>query len=120
MYKRIEQIFTASGLSQTRIAERLKVSRSFVSQMCRGVKIPSDRTISGICQEFNVNEHWLRTGEGEMFIAQTREDEISAFMGDLLRCEPDFRHRLIAVLAKLTPDEWELLEAIARRLNDEQ
>lgn len=28
----------------------------------------TDRILYDICREFNVNEFWLRTGEGEMFI----------------------------------------------------
>ncbi|MGN1251100.1 MAG: XRE family transcriptional regulator, partial [Candidatus Spyradocola sp.] len=28
---------------------------------------PLDSTIASICREFNVNETWLRTGEGSMF-----------------------------------------------------
>ena len=31
------------------------------------LRIPN-RTLYDICREFNVNEHWLRTGEDEMFI----------------------------------------------------
>ena len=37
-----------------------------------GKNNPSVQTVALICREFGVNEHWLRTGEGEMF-EQTRE-----------------------------------------------
>nr|DAV13872.1 MAG TPA: hypothetical protein [Caudoviricetes sp.] len=36
-------------------------------------------------------------------------------MGDILKGEPDFRRRLIAVLARMTPVEWEMLE---RKMNE--
>lgn len=78
--------------------------------------MPSDRTIADIRREFNVNEHWLRTGEGEMFVKLSRGEEISAFIGDILSGEPDFRSRLIAALARLTPDQWKQLEGIADTL----
>lgn len=51
-----------------------------------------------------------------MFIQKTRETEISAFVGDILKGEPDFRQRLISVLARMTPEQWALLEQIATAL----
>ena len=81
--------------------------------------MPSDRTILDICREFDVNEHWLRTGEGEMFIQKSPGDEVSAFVGNILRGEPDFRQRFITVLARMTPDEWKLLERTVLDLAEE-
>lgn len=114
--ERISALISALGLKKTAFADKLNVSQAFVSQLCSGVKQPSDRTIADICREFNVNEHWLRTGEGEMFIKLSRGEEISAFMGDILSGEPDFRARLIAALSRLTPEQWKQLEGIADTL----
>ena len=114
--ERISALISALGLKKTAFADKLNVSQAFVSQLCSGVKQPSDRTIADICREFNVNEHWLRTGEGEMFIKLSRGEEISAFMGDILSGEPDFRARLIAALSRLTAEQWKQLEGIADTL----
>lgn len=113
---RISHIIHEIGLTKTAFAKRLNVSQPFVSQMISGVSMPSDRTIADIRREFNVNEHWLRTGEGEMFIKLSRGEEISAFMGDILSGEPDFRARLIAALSRLTAEQWKQLEGIADTL----
>ena len=78
-----------------------------------------DATIKSICREFDVNEEWLRTGEGEMFTQMSRTDEISAFVGNILRGEPDFRQKFISVLARMTPDEWQLLEKKVLELSEE-
>ena len=81
---------------------------------------PIDAVITLICREFNINESWLRTGEGEMMKPVSRDEEISSFMGDVMRGESeDFRRRLVAVLAKLDASEWELLENMALKLADE-
>ena len=80
---------------------------------------PSAAVISLICKEFNVSETWLRTGEGEMFIPQTRDEEIAAFMGDILQDKPDFRQKFISVLARMTPEEWAILEKKVLELADE-
>ena len=47
----------------------------------------------------------------------SRDQEIAAFMGDVMASETDdFRRRLMAVLAKLDVAEWELLEKMALKL----
>lgn len=118
--ERIKKVIEAKGIKKTAFAERLNVSQAFVSQLCSGVSQPSDRTISDICRVFGVSETWLRTGEGEMLVPVTRDEQIASFMGDLLSGTPDFRCRLIAVLARLSEDEWKMLEKIANMLLEEE
>ena len=62
--KRIEQIRKEAKLSQEDFGNRLRITRSSISRLESGINNPSDQTISLICKEFNVNEEWLRTGEG--------------------------------------------------------
>lgn len=118
--ERIKKVIEAKGIKKTTFAERLNVSQAFVSQLCSGASQPSDRTISDICRVFGVSETWLRTGEGEMLVPVTRDEQIAAFMGDLLSGTPDFRCRLIAVLARLSKEEWKMLEKIANMLLEEE
>lgn len=117
--ERISKIVDESGLTKTAFANKLNLTQQYVSNLCLGRKTPSERTITDICREFDVNEVWLRTGEGEIFIHKTRTDEITAFVGDILRGEPDFRQRFISVLARMTTDEWKILEAKVLELADE-
>ena len=72
---RITLIIKNSGLTKTKFAEKLNLSQPFVSKIANGLAIPSDRTIADICREFNVNENWLRTGEGEMFLRLNNDEE---------------------------------------------
>ena len=95
--ERINYLIKSLGMKKTAFAEKLNVSQAFVSQLCSGVKQPSERTIQDICTKFNVNEEWLRTGEGEIFIRLSRNDEISKFVGELMKEEEDsFKNRLNA------------------------
>lgn len=119
MNTRIQQIIIKKGINKTEFARKIKVSQAYVSQLCSGTKTPSDRTIADICREFDVNEYWLRTGEGDMFIQRSRGDQISAFVSDILNGPPDFRQRFISVLSRMTPEEWDLLEKKILELADE-
>ena len=120
MNERIKQLISSMNIKRAEFARRLSLSQPFVSELCSGAKAPSDRTILDICREFGVSETWLRTGEGEMFIHLSRDEEIAAFMGRVMKGEqPDFRRRLSAVLSKLDTEEWELLEKMAQKLVEE-
>lgn len=119
MNERIKELRKALNLTQQDFAEKIGVKRNTIAQYEIGRNLPIDAVITSICREFNVNEEWLRTGEGEMFIHRTRDDELSAFFGDLLSGQSDFKRRLIAVLSRLDESEWEMLEKMADKLMDE-
>ena len=63
--ERIGKILSCTGMTKTAFAERLSVSQQYISKVVKSGN-PSDMLIAAICHEFNVSEHWLRTGEGEM------------------------------------------------------
>jgi len=109
--ERIKTVVSKSGLTKTAFAERLNITQAYVSALCLGKKTPSDRTIIDICREFNVNETWLRTGEGEMFVQQDREGEIMLMVQKLLSGKSsDFKARFISVLTGLKEEQWLVLE----------
>ena len=117
--ERINAIIREKGMTKTAFADRINVSQAFVSQICTGASQPSERTIADICREFNVNEHGLRTGEGDMFVHLSRNEELADFFSDILTDENGFRTRLISVLARLNTDQWKLLEQVADNLLQE-
>lgn len=119
--ERINYLIKSLGMKKTAFAEKLNVSQAFVSQLCSGVKQPSERTIQDICTKFNVNEEWLRTGNGEMFIRLSRNDEISKFVGELMKEEEDsFKNRLIAGLAALDDTGWDVLETFLNSIQPKE
>jgi len=67
MEARLKAVRKAVGLTQQEFADRLGIKRGAVANYEIGRNDPIDAVISLICREFNVNETWLRTGEGEMF-----------------------------------------------------
>ena len=117
--ERIKKVRTNAGLSQEKFGARIQITGASVSLLESGKSNASKQTIAMICGEFGVNEEWLRSGAGEMSPPVDREKEIMAFIGDILKGEPDFRRALVHVLARMTPDQWEMMEAKARELLEE-
>lgn len=121
MKERIKKIRKELDLTQQKFADRLGVKRNTVAQWESGINALTDVVITSICREFNVNEHWLRDGTGEMFVKQTRDEQIASFIGGIQMDEDDsFKRRLISVLANLTEEQWELLAEIAEKLVNEK
>ena len=119
MNERIKKLRKSLGLTQQALADKLKIKRNTIAKYETGRGEPIDAVIALICREFHVNERWLRTGEGEMFIDITKEEEIAAFIGNELADETDtFKKRFIAMLARLNSDEWALLEKMAKEMLD--
>lgn len=108
---RIKEVRKRAGERQSQFAENLGVKEATVTSWETGARNPSEAVMINICNKYNVNEEWLRTGDGEMSVPITRDEEIEIFIGKMLRDEPDsFKKRLISVLAKLSESEWEVLE----------
>ena len=116
---RIREVRIKLGLSQTEFGMRIGVKQGTVAGYESGARVPLDTVVASICREFNVNEGWLRAGDGEMFRPTRRNDEITAFFGDILSSDPDFRHRFVSVLARMTPGEWAILESKIKEIAGE-
>ena len=89
MNTRIKLLRKKLELTQTEFAQKIGLSQNYVWMIERGDRCPSDRTIADICREFDVSEDWLRTGEGEMFIQLTPDEERLKFLAELVKGETD-------------------------------
>lgn len=65
--ERIKELRKALSLTQTAFGERIGLKQNSVALIEAG-RATSDQTIFAICREFRVNEDWLRTGAGDMFV----------------------------------------------------
>lgn len=119
MNERIKSLRKSLSMTQEEFSKRIGLSRNFIAQVEIGTKTPSGRTISDICREFNVNEEWLRTGNGEMFIEKSKDEQIAEMLRNIQRSgEDNFKHRLVSALAKLNESDWESLEKLIDLINE--
>lgn len=63
---RIKEVRNSLGMTQSDFGERIGLKQAGIGQMENGSRNVTERTIILICSTFNINEDWLRTGEGEM------------------------------------------------------
>ena len=119
MNERIRKLRRELDLTQQEFAERIGIKRNTVAMYETGRNAPIDAVISLICKTFNVNENWLRTGEGDMFIVVDKELELMAWAGEVLREESSsFRHRFVAALSVLDEKDWKEIERVLRKMTE--
>ena len=122
MQDRIKLLRKELGLTQQEFADKIGLKRNSVASYEIGRNTPMDAVILSICREFNVNEEWLRTGQGEMFRELDREDEITKWLGSLMRPDNDneFIKKFIHMLSRLSIEDWKVLEKMALMMLDDK
>lgn len=75
MNERIKELRKVLNLTMEKFGERVGVTRSAMSNIENGNRNLTEQMLRSICREFSVNEEWLRTGKGEMFVI-SRNDYI--------------------------------------------
>lgn len=117
MGDRIRLVRESLGLSRAAFGENLGVSGDVINNLERGRVEVKEPMIKLICSTYSVDEAWLRTGEGEMFVPLNRSQEIADFVGKVMAGEEDtFKRRFVAMLARLDESEWEFIEKKALEL----
>ncbi len=82
--EKVRQIRKFLGFTMEKFGGRLGVTKTAISLIESGKNNLTDANIKSICREFNVNEAWLRTGEGEMFQDVLPDDEVAAAVSEVL------------------------------------
>ena len=116
MQERIRDVRRHSGLTQTEFGERIGVKGNTVTGYETGVRTPSDAIIISICREFNVNEQWLRTGQGNMFLPKTRAQEIGEIVQNAATRDPEESMKFFTeLLGDMTDAEIAIMYEVFRR-----
>ena len=114
MKDRIKLIRKNAGLTQQEFASKIATYET-------SVRIPIDAIVKSLCREFDVNEVWLRTGEGSMYVETNPDLALSKWFGHLLRENPtSFKKRFIMTLSKLSDNEWKMLEKMVDTLHSKE
>lgn len=119
----IRALRKALDLTQSEFGRKIGVSRNVINNLELGRVEPSDLIINMLCKTYNVDPTWLETGEGEMFRALSRREEIADFVGKTLADDSgtltaEFTLKLVAVLAKLDAECWQKLAEVALAIKE--
>lgn len=106
--------------SQKEFGESLGLKANSISCIETEVNTPSDQTIKAICREFNINEVWLRTGNGEIYVGI--EDETAAIVSELLEENNptyDIIKGIMKTYQKLDSKSQQVIDDFAKSLLEE-
>lgn len=88
MNERIRILRKALGLTLEKFGLNLGVGKTAISSIEHGVNAVTEQMFKAICNvNWNgklVNEEWLRTGTGNMFIELPEEDEVGIIVSQLI------------------------------------
>lgn len=121
MKDRIRDLRKALQMTQQEFAAKIGASRNSIASYETGARVPLDSVLTLISRTFNVNEDWLRTGEGAMFNEVTRDERVAEFVGEALSGKSDsIKRRMISVLSRMSDDDWAAMEHFAELLLEER
>lgn len=116
--ERIRQVRETQNLTVSRFAEIIGLTKGAVSLIENGRSNPATKTITAICDAFDVSETWLRTGDGEMKAYAEKNDRLAALVARLGRPKAEATLRIVDTVLSAVDDEtarriWDafLLEA---------
>ena len=120
MNERIKELRKELKLTQQEFADALNIKRGAVANYEIGRNEPIDAVVSLICKTFNVNEEWLRSGAGDMFLEFPEEDEEAAYVSELLEDVDNEMYKIIKEImhtySELTPKSKEVIRDFSAKL----
>jgi transcriptional regulator with XRE-family HTH domain len=116
--ERVKQIRIALNLTTEKFGERLGVQRSAISKIEHDRCSLTDQMTLLICKEFNVNEEWLRTGSGDMFVKIPEEDLYSKAAASVLVEDDAFAMEALKLYYQMSPKAKEAVSNYILQLAD--
>lgn len=118
MHNRIKEIRVSLGLNQSDFGNKIGLGQAGVSALEKGIRGITDRNIQLICEKFNVNEEWLRSGEGEMFLDVSEEDEFMKAATELRISGDEGIMQAVIEYWKMSPEQRELIKNFIINIGD--
>lgn len=124
MNERIMELRKSLNLTLEKFGNYLGVTKVAISNIEKGNRNVTEQMFKSICHvcwngKF-VNEEWLRTGVGEMFLELPQEDEIAGYVSDILENKNTPFYKIIIEIMRtfnqLTPENQQVLLIYCKEL----
>ena len=102
MNQRLLELRKTLGLTQAQFGEKLNLKNNTITNLEKGVRPLTDRVVTDICREYNVNEQWLRQGIGPMFRPRkTDESALAEQAAKLIKSRDPYTIKAVTFLLEL-------------------
>lgn len=118
--ERIKKIRQSVGKTQQELADDLNLKRNTIATYEMGKSEPSDRTIADICRLYNVNETWLRTGEGEMFLDLPPDQELDEIFAQIRVSSDNTIKAIVRAYWMLSDNDKAVIRKVIADIAEEQ
>lgn len=118
MNERLKQLRKYFNLTQKEFANSLKLARTSVSSFENGKSKPSSRTLTYICEKYQINEDWIRTGKGDMLLTISI-NKLDNFISNLDPSDDDLLE-IYDMISKLDYKNRKLLKEISLKFLESQ
>lgn len=111
--ERVKSVRKKKELTLEKFGERLGVTKTAISYVESNKRNLTEQMFKSICREFNVNEVWLRTGEGgddNMFTKVSEDDRFSLNLGKLPKSDNEFAKNMLNAIAETDPEKLKIIE----------
>lgn len=121
--ERVKEVRKFRKMSMEQFGERLGVQKSAISKIEKGDRGLTEQMLKAICREFNVNETWLRTGDGDMPQKLSEEEEIADLVSDVLENGKNNEFygiilEIIRTYNELSPGSQEVIKNFSKKLSE--
>lgn len=116
---RFRIVYKESQLSQEKFAEKIKRSRGEVANIIYDKTAPKDNIIKSVCDEFGIQEDWLRYGLEPMRAAKSEEEQIAELVGSALNGSSRLKKAVIKMICTRSDAELQALEDMLRQLYED-
>lgn len=121
--ERVREVRKFRKMSMEQFGERLGVQKSAISKIEKGDRGLTEQMLKAICREFNVNETWLRAGDGDMPQKLSEEEEIADLVSDVLENGKNNEFygiilEIIRTYNELSPGSQEVIKNFSKKLGE--
>lgn len=104
--ERIKRLRFQLNISQAALAKTAGVNPAAVSRWQHCVNDPSNSAIKLICETYNVDEQWLRTGEGSMIASAQSPSAAEDKLQTMTDNTELFKRTFIKMVEDMTPEQF--------------